>query len=101
VSAIAPEEAWPSATSLPLARPDISFVPVEGNVAIYDEVGHVLLMLNATAAAVLEMCDGVTPFNAMVSELAEGHAADADAIRDEVWHTVRKLASIGLVADTR
>lgn len=60
-----------------------------------------MLMLNATAAAVLEHCDGVTTFDDIVDELAEGHATEADAIRLDVWQTVRKLASLGLVSDTR
>jgi hypothetical protein len=84
---------------LPRARPDLSAVPLDDNVAIYDEVGHVLVMLNASASAVLERCDGASTFEMIVSDLAEGHGADVDTVREDVRRTLRKLASIGLVAD--
>jgi predicted deacylase len=84
---------------MPLARPGLSAVPLDDNVAIYDEVGHVLVMLNASASAVLERCDGQSTFEAIVAELAEDHDADLDTVREDVRQTLRKLASIGLVAD--
>jgi hypothetical protein len=95
------ERQWPTPTSIPVARPGLSAVPLDENVAIYDEVGHVLVMLNPSASAVLEHCDGTTTFEVMVRELAERHGADVDTVRGDVRHTLRKLASIGLVAELR
>ena len=84
-----------------MARPDLSAVPLDDNVAIYDEVGQALVMLNLSASAVLERCDGATTFEAMVRDLAEHHKEDVDTVREDVRYTLRKLASIGLVAETR
>jgi hypothetical protein len=85
--------------SRPLARADISTVPLDDNIAIYDEVGHVLVLLNSSAFAVLECCDGSTPFKNIVGTLAERYATDLEIVSEDVWRTLRKLASMGLVAD--
>ncbi len=74
-------------------------MPLDDNAAIYDEVGHVLVMLNASASAVLERCDGATTFEMIVMDLAGDHDADVEVVREDVRRTLRKLASIGLVAD--
>jgi hypothetical protein len=79
--------------------PGASTVPLDDNVALYDDVGQLLILLNASAAAVWERCDGVTTYAAMVAELAEAHGADTADIEDDVWQTVRKLAELGLVED--
>jgi hypothetical protein len=72
---------------------------LDDNVAIYDEVGQVLVMLNATASAVLDCCDGSTTFDAMVTQLAQLHSTSVDSIREDVRRTLRKLASLGLVSE--
>jgi len=85
--------------SLPLSRSDISTVELDDNIAIYDEVGRVLVLLNVSAFAVLESCDGATPFKKIVADLAHRYETDLDLVREDVWRTVRKLASMGLVSD--
>jgi hypothetical protein len=90
---------WPTAMSLPQSRSDISTVELDDNIAIYDEVGRVLVLLNVSAFAVLESCDGSTPFKSIVANLAHRYDADLEVVREDVWRTVRKLASMGLVAD--
>jgi len=83
-----------------MARPDTATVPLEESVALYDEVGHALIMLNASAAAVWGRCDGVSSFEEIVTNLAEAHAVSREAIRHDVWQTLHKLGSIGLISDT-
>ena len=90
---------WPHDDSTPASRSDLSKVPLDENVAIYDEVGHLLIMLNSSASAVLDFCDGATTFEQIVAELSTDHTGDVDVIRDDVWQTLRKLASLGLVTD--
>jgi hypothetical protein len=92
---------WPTAMSLPRSRPDLSTVALDDNIAIYDELGQVLVLLNVSAFAVLEACDGMTPFKRIVADLAAQHGAEYDVVREDVWRTLRKLASMGLVADAR
>jgi Coenzyme PQQ synthesis protein D (PqqD) len=94
-----PLEGWPFKTSLPLARADISTVELDDNVAIYDDQGRVLVLLNSTAHAVLERSDGRTPFEQIVLDLADLYDEQLDLIADDVGKTLRKLVSMGLVAD--
>ncbi len=67
--------------------------------ALYDEVGQLLILLNSSAAAVWERCDGATTLNAMVGELVAAHPADAAVIGEDVRQTVGKLAELGLLVD--
>lgn len=89
------------AAAVPLADRRASAVALDDNTAIYDEVGHVLIMLNPGASAVWELCDGSATAGEIVSRLAEGYAAAKDEIRTDVWLTLLKLASLGLLSDAR
>ncbi len=87
---------------MPLRREGAAAVELDDNVALYDEVGQLLIMLNSSAAAVWECCDGTTTVDDMVHEFAEAHRADAssaEAIGEDVRRTVSKLAELGLVVE--
>lgn len=91
---------WPEACSVPRRRPRASAVELDDNVAVYDDVGQLLILLNAGAAEVWERCDGATTFAEMVGTVAQAHAEQSsDVIERDVWQTVRKLADLGLVED--
>ena len=72
---------------------------LDDNVALYDEVGQLLIMLNSSAAVIWECCDGATTVDDMVQGLSEAHRADASAIGEDVRLTVRKLAELGLLVE--
>jgi hypothetical protein len=72
-------------------------VALDDNLALYDDVGHLLVLLNVAAAAVWTRCDGVATFDQIVEEVASSHAGDIDEITKDVWLTVRRLAELGLV----
>ena len=82
-----------------MRRNGAAAVELDDNVALYDELGQLLILLNTSAAAVWERCDGATTLNAMVRELAAAHPADADVIEGDVRQTVGKLAELGLLVD--
>jgi hypothetical protein len=85
-----------------MRREGAAAVELDDNVALYDEVGQLLIMLNSSAAAVWLCCDGTTTLDDMVHELAEAHRADGaalHAIGEDVRLTVRKLAELGMVAE--
>jgi hypothetical protein len=84
---------------VPLRRHGAAAVELDDNVALYDELSQLLILLNTSAAAVWERCDGATTLNAMVRELAAAHPADADVIEEDVRQTVGKLAELGLLVD--
>jgi len=91
---------WPEGGSRPVRREGAAAVELDDNLALYDEVGQFLILLNTSAAAVWERCDGTTTLEEMVGELAEAHGGDdAGAIAEDVRLTVRKLAELGLVVD--
>jgi hypothetical protein len=74
-------------------------VELDDNVALYDDVGQLLIMLNSSAAVIWEFCDGATTLDDMVHELAAAHPDDAADIGEDVRQTVRKLVELGLVAE--
>jgi hypothetical protein len=87
---------------LPLRRAGASTVELDDNLAVYDDVGQLLILLNTSAAAVWERCDGTTAVDDMVRDLAAAHgadAADAADIAEDVRQTVRKLVELGLVVE--
>jgi hypothetical protein len=93
------EPTWPDTCSHPLARAGISTVPLEGRVGIYDEVGHALIMFNAGAAMIWDLCDGTATFEGIVANLTQRFSIGANVIRDDVWQMLHKLARMGLVGD--
>lgn len=90
---------WPDAGSRPSRREGAAGVPLDDNLAVYDEVGQLLILLNVGAAAVWERCDGTATFRDVTADLARAHTGDPAAIAEDAWLTVRKLAELGLVAD--
>ena len=91
---------WPTADSRPVSRLGASTVELDDNVAVYDDVGQLLILLNSSAASVWALCDGSTTAEAMVEALAAAHPDHADVIGEDVRQTLRKLAELGLVSDT-
>ena len=91
---------WPDARTVPRRRPGATAVELDDNVAVYDEVGQLLILLNTSAAEVWEKCDGATTFADLTRVLAMAHTeASPDSIAQDAWQTVRKLAELGLVED--
>ena len=91
---------WPTADSRPVSRQGASSVELDDNVAVYDDVGQLLILLNSSAASVWALCDGSTTAEAIVEALAAAHPDHADVIGEDVRQTLRKLAELGLVSDT-
>jgi hypothetical protein len=80
-------------------REGAAAVELDDNVALYDDVGQLLIMLNSSAAVIWEGCDGRTTVDDMVRELTAAHPDDAALIGEDVRQTVRKLIELGLVVD--
>ena len=90
---------WPEGGSRPVRLDGAVAVELDDNVALYDDVGQVLIMLNSSAAVIWECCDGATTLDDMVRELAAAHPDDAAEIVEDVRQTLRKLVELGLVVD--
>lgn len=91
------EASWPEADSIPVRREGASAVELDDNLAVYDEVGQLMILLNSSAGAVWNLCDGSTTVAAIVRELTETYPDEASVIGDDVRGTLRKLAELGLV----
>jgi hypothetical protein len=91
------EASWPEADSMPQRREGASAVELDDNIAVYDDVGQLLILLNSSAGAVWNLCDGSTTVGVMVRSLAETYPDQAAVIGDDVRETLRKLAELGLV----
>ncbi len=89
----------PSGGLRPLRRGGASAVELDDNLALYDEVGQFLILLNTSAATVWELCDGATTVDEMARALARVHPEQAPEIEEDVRQTVAKLAELGLVVD--
>jgi Coenzyme PQQ synthesis protein D (PqqD) len=90
---------WPTGDARPRRREGASAVELDDNLALYDDVGQLLILLNASAASVWELCDGVTTLDDMVRTLVDSHDEDAGLIEVDVHQVVRKLTDLGLVVD--
>jgi hypothetical protein len=92
-------DSWPDAGSVPLRREGASGVGLDDNIAVYDDVGQLMILLNSSAGAVWNLCDGSTTVDEIVRALAETYPDQASVIGDDVRETLRKLAEIGLVTE--
>jgi Coenzyme PQQ synthesis protein D (PqqD) len=89
---------WPEAESVPVRREGASAVELDENVAVYDDVGQLLILLNSSAGSVWKLCDGSTTVDEMVEALGETYPDEASVIGADVRETLRKLAEMGLVS---
>jgi hypothetical protein len=90
---------WPQAGSVPVRREGATAVELDDNVAVYDDVGQLLILLNSSAGSVWKLCDGSTTVDEIVEALGEVYPDEASVIADDVRETLRKLAEMGLVSE--
>jgi hypothetical protein len=90
---------WPEGGSVPVRREGASAVDLDENVAVYDDVGQLLILLNSSAGSVWKLCDGATTVDGIVEALGETYPDAASVIGDDVRETLHKLAEMGLVSE--
>ena len=86
-------------TVVPRRLPRASTVTVDDKTMIYDEVGHAVLVLNASASAVWARCDGVRTVARIIEDLAAEVGLDPDEVADDIALTVARLLEVGLLSD--
>jgi hypothetical protein len=91
------EASWPEADSVPVRREGASGVELDDKIAVYDDVGQLMILLNSSAGAVWNLCDGSTTVDEIVRALTETYPDQAAVIGEDVRETLRKLVEIGLV----
>ena len=82
----------------PCLREDLIIRQVDDDFVIYDPLRDRTLLLNLTAAAVLDHCDGDHTVEEMASEIARIFAVEALDIRADVESIVAYLVTHGLLS---
>ena len=83
----------------PRIREDLIFRDVDEDHVVYDPVNDRTLLLNLTAAVIVELCDGSRTVDDIVAEVAAAFDQNADAIRADVGKTLQMLRRDGFFCE--
>lgn len=83
----------------PVRRSGTTAVDLDENVAFYDETGQLMILLNSSAVAIWERCDGAKALGDIADELVALHPSESADIAEDVRRTVAKLMELGLVVE--
>lgn len=84
-------------TPMPRRTPEIDTVDLGGAVALYDPLTGQVHVLNPVAAILWRACDGATPADDVVSQLAEASGIDRDELGAQVSSYLADLRDKGLL----
>lgn len=88
-----------SETARPRLREDLVLRKVEHELVVYDPLADRICLLNHSATAVLELCDGMRTRAEVASAIRTAYALDAETARGEVERVLAELAGHGLMRD--
>jgi PqqD family protein of HPr-rel-A system len=83
----------------PRRRGDLLLREIEEELLLFDPRTGEASLLNGTAAAIFELCDGLTPLAAMAEEILEVLSADPETVQADVQRIVEELARMGLIEE--
>jgi hypothetical protein len=83
----------------PRRRDDLLVRDVEEELLIYDLRNGDTSLLNGTAAAIFDMCDGQTPVSVMAEEILSVLLADPETVRDDVRRIIGEMVEKGILED--
>jgi len=86
-----------TAPTRPRLRPNLIVRQVEEDIVLYDPVTDQTALLNHSAAAILELCDGIRSTDEIVIEIAALYLTDPEPIAAQVDVTLAEFARHGLV----
>lgn len=82
---------------VPRRRPGIALRRDEGGSRLQDRGGHDVCALNDTAAALWELCDGLTTADEMVEAICELSLLGRDAVVGDVLRTLAEFEGVGVI----
>ena len=82
----------------PKLREDLVFRQVEEDFVAYDPVSDRTVLLNRSAAVLLDLCDGRRTLDEIAGTLAETYSSHADEIRRDLESSLEELRAQGLLA---
>jgi hypothetical protein len=83
----------------PRLRDDLVIRQVEDQFVVYDPVEDVTSLLNASAALVMDLCDGTRTQQEIALEVANVFGLDVDLVRDDVREACSDFSTRGFFAD--
>jgi len=87
----------PARDSVPVRRPEMEWVDLDGEVVVYDTARARLHRLNASAASVWFECDGATTVEQVIAATIERYTGPREAIASDVRDTLVGLHRAGLL----
>jgi hypothetical protein len=86
-----------STPARPQRRLDLVYRTVEEDFFVYDPVRDRALLLNATSAFILDLCDGTRSWEQIAAEVAATFQVDSERVSTDVEATRREFRSKGLL----
>jgi hypothetical protein len=80
-------------------RAGMTTVIVDESLFVYDEEARRFFVLNASAAAIYERCDGASTVDDIATELSGQHPERGEQVAADVRNAVSGLLELGLVAE--
>jgi pyrroloquinoline quinone biosynthesis protein D len=81
----------------PIRVPEFRLEPRDHDSLLVDAAGHQLLLLNDTALALWDLCDGTNTVDEMITAVVDLFSADVDDVRSDVASTIGRLRELGAV----
>lgn len=100
MSAELPAESITS-TFIPVTRPEVASVDVDGEVVLYDDTAGVMHRLNPTASVLWDCMDGTESLAGIAEDVAHAYRADFDVVLADVVGVTRSLGDKGLLVGVR
>ena len=82
----------------PLARHDLLTREVDGEFFLYDPVTDRLVLINHSAAVILELCDGTRTEDEIAAEVQRLYGSEAEQLDNEARATLVEFTANGLIA---
>lgn len=88
----------PVSEARPLRRPGMWLRQAEDEIAVYDREGGRIHLMNDTALAIWDLCDGETTADEMVAAICELFHMHRDVVSEDVTRTLQEFDQAGLVS---
>jgi hypothetical protein len=89
-----------SATDLsfvPRIGPDVSSIQLDDETVLYDGLSRRLIVLNGTASLVWSCCNGTSPIETIIADLAGAYGVLPETIQPEIVDLFERLDAEGLL----
>jgi hypothetical protein len=87
-------------SSRPAARPDLVQRQVEEDFFLYDPIADKVILLNASAALIFDLCDGTRTPDQIAEDMARLFESDLSRVAGDVRETLAEFATSGLLSKT-